>query len=138
MQVQLLTPTARAPARQSDQAAGYDLHIDEGLTLFPGQRKLVSTGLAIAVPHGYYGRIAPRSGLAVKKGIDIGAGVIDSDYRGPVKILLLHNGKETLEIERGDRIAQLILEKITLPEIEVVAALDNTERGEGGFGSTGK
>ena len=138
MQVQLLTPTAQAPARQSDQAAGYDLHLDEDLVLFPGERKLVSTGIAVAIPYGYYGRIAPRSSLAVKKYIDIGAGVVDSDYRGEVKVLLIYSGQEKLVLERGDRIAQLILEKITLPEIEVVSCLDSTERSEGGFGSTGK
>lgn len=138
MQVQLLTPTAQAPARQSDQAAGYDLYLDEDLTLFPNERKLVSTGVAVAIPYGYYGRIAPRSSLAVKKYIDIGAGVVDSDYRGEVKVLMIYSGKEKLSLERGDRIAQLILEKITLPEIEVVAFLDSTERGAGGFGSTGK
>ena len=138
MQVQLLTPTARAPARQSDQAAGYDIHLDEDLVLFPKERKLVSTGIAVAIPYGYYGRIAPRSSLAVKKYIDIGAGVVDSDYRGEVKVFLIYSGQEKLVLERGDRIAQLILEKITLPEIEVVSFLDSTERGEGGFGSTGK
>ena len=127
MQVQLLTPTAQAPARQSDQAAGYDLHLDEDLVLFPNERKLVSTGIAMAIPYGYYGRIAPRR-----------AGVVDSDYRGEVKVLLIYSGREKLVLERGDRIAQLILEKITLPEIEVVSCLDSTERGEGGFGSTGK
>lgn len=138
MQVQLLTPTAQAPARQSDQAAGYDLHLDEDLVLFPNERKLVSTGIAVAIPYGYYGRIAPRSSLAVKKYIDIGAGVVDSDYRGEVKVLMIYSGKERLSLERGDRIAQLILEKITLPEIEIVSTLDSTERGAGGFGSTGK
>lgn len=138
MQVQLLTPTAQAPARQSDQAAGYDLYLDEDLTLFPSERKLVSTGIAVAIPYGYYGRIAPRSSLAVKKYIDIGAGVVDSDYRGEVKVLLIYSGRERLSLERGDRIAQLILEKITLPEIEVIPCLDSTERGAGGFGSTGK
>ncbi len=138
MQVQLLTPTSQAPARQSDQAAGYDLHLDEDLVLFPNERKLVSTGIAVAIPYGYYGRIAPRSSLAVKKYIDIGAGVVDSDYRGEVKVLMIYSGKERLSLERGDRIAQLILEKITLPEIEIVSTLDSTERGAGGFGSTGK
>jgi len=138
MQVQLLTPTAQAPVRQSDQAAGYDLHLDEDLVLFPNERKLVSTGIAVAIPYGYYGRIAPRSSLAVKKYIDIGAGVVDSDYRGEVKVLMIYSGKERLSLERGDRIAQLILEKITLPEIEIVSTLDSTERGAGGFGSTGK
>ena len=138
MQVQLLTSTAQAPARQSDQAAGYDLYLDEDLVLFPNERKLVSTGIAVAIPRGYYGRIAPRSSLAVKKYIDIGAGVVDSDYRGEVKVLLIYGGKEELNLERGDRIAQLILEKITLPEIEVISCLDSIERGEGGFGSTGK
>lgn len=138
MKVELLTSTAKAPERKSEQAAGYDLYLDEDITIFPDERKLVKTGIALAIPEGYYGRIAPRSGLAVKKYIDIGAGVIDSDYRGEVKVLLVYSGKEILSLKRGERVAQLILEKITLPEIEIVSTLNDTVRGKNGFGSTGK
>lgn len=137
MLVKLLTDSAQVPARQSEGAAGYDIFSDENIALFPGERKLVSTGIALVVPNSYYGRIAPRSGMAVKKKIDVGAGVVDSDYRGEVKVLLLHNGRDVEHIKKGDRIAQLILEKIGFSEIEVVEELPDTVRGDGGFGSTG-
>lgn len=137
MLVKLLTDSAQVPARQSEGAAGYDIFSDEDIALFPGERKLVSTGIALVVPNSYYGRIAPRSGMAVKKKIDVGAGVVDSDYRGEVKVLLLHNGRDVEHIKKGDRIAQLILEKIGFSEIEVVEELPDTVRGDGGFGSTG-
>lgn len=129
---------ALKPKRGSDQAAGYDLYANKPDMINPHDRRLISTGLRIAIPEGHYGRIAPRSGLAVKKSVDIGAGVIDSDYRGEVKILVINNGRETFHINKHDRIAQLILEKISLPEITVVEDLDETNRGEGGFGSTGQ
>jgi len=137
MLVKLLTENARVPAIQSKGAAGYDIYSDQKLLLFPSERKLVSTGISLNIPNSYYGRIAPRSSLAVK-GIDVGAGVVDSDYRGEVKVLLINNSKDMFEIKHGDRIAQLILEKIAHCEIQVVDNLDETERGEGGFGSTGK
>lgn len=91
----------------------------------------------MAIPHGNYGRVAPRSGLAVKNFIDVGAGVIDSDYRGEVKVLLFNFGSTDFSIMPGDRIAQLIIEKYTMTNIEEVNDLDATSRGEGGFGSTG-
>lgn len=99
--------------------------------------------MAIVCPEGTYGRIAPRSGLAVKSGISTGAGVIDADYRGEVKVLLFNHSDADFNIEKGDRIAQLILERIYTPEIEVLddnawEVENNTERGAGGFGSTGK
>ncbi|OMH79258.1 Deoxyuridine 5'-triphosphate nucleotidohydrolase [Zancudomyces culisetae] len=103
-------------------------------------RYAVDTGLIMKIPDNCYGRVAARSGLAVKHSIDVSAGVIDSDYRGIVKILLLNNGKTPFEIRIGDRIAQLILENISTPEIspaEDLAATEKTERGAGGFGSTG-
>jgi len=137
MLVRLLTETARAPSRQSYGAAGYDIYSDEKVALFPNERKLVNTGIALSIPNSYYGRIAPRSGMAVKKGIDVGAGVVDCDYRGEVKVFLLHNGKEVVHIEKGDRIAQLILEKIGHTEIQIVEELPVSVRGEDGFGSTG-
>src|SRR5262249_26338347 len=100
-------------------------------------RTLIGTGIAMALPNSTYGRVAPRSGLAVKHGIDVGAGVIDSGYRGEIKILLINNGAKTFEVHPGDRIAQLILERIDHTEIVEAASLSRTERGTQGFGSTG-
>ncbi|EFR03006.1 deoxyuridine 5'-triphosphate nucleotidohydrolase [Nannizzia gypsea CBS 118893] len=137
LQVQKLVPEARAPTRGSAFAAGYDLYAAKD-TEIPGRGKgLVSTGLAIAVPEGTYGRIAPRSGLASKNFIDTGAGVIDADYRGEVKVLLFNFSGVNFTIKAGDRIAQLILERIYTPEVLVVEQLEESVRGAGGFGSTG-
>ena len=99
---------------------------------------MIKTDLAIKVPSGTYGRIAPRSGLALKHGIDVGAGVIDQDYRGNVKIILFNHGDSDYAIEQGERIAQLILEKIEIVELQEVQDFISTERGERGFGSTDK
>jgi deoxyuridine 5'-triphosphate nucleotidohydrolase len=135
--VKKLSKEATLPVRGTDEAAGYDLCSVENVVLSPGERKLVSTGLAIKVPEGCYGRLAPRSGLAVKFGIHVGGGVVDRDYRGPVMLILHNLGDKPLEIKRGDRVAQLILEKIRTPEVKEVEELDETKRGEKGFGSTG-
>ena len=97
----------------------------------------MKTGLSISFPTGLYARIAPRSGLALKKFIDVGAGVVDSDYRGEVGVVLFNHGDQDFEVKMGDRIAQLILEKIDTPPVEEVQGLDDTVRGSGGFGSTG-
>ncbi|GBF60180.1 deoxyuridine 5'-triphosphate nucleotidohydrolase [Trichophyton mentagrophytes] len=137
LQVKKLVPEARAPTQGSAFAAGYDLYAAKE-TVIPGRGKgLVSTGLAIAVPEGTYGRIAPRSGLASKNFIDTGAGVIDADYRGEVKVLLFNFSGVNFTIKEGDRIAQLILERIYTPEVLVVEQLEESVRGAGGFGSTG-
>ncbi|EGE00156.1 deoxyuridine 5'-triphosphate nucleotidohydrolase [Trichophyton tonsurans CBS 112818] len=137
LQVKKLVPEARAPTRGSAFAAGYDLYAAKE-TVIPGRGKgLVSTGLAIAVSEGTYGRIAPRSGLASKNFIDTGAGVIDADYRGEVKVLLFNFSGVNFTIKEGDRIAQLILERIYTPEVLVVEQLEESVRGAGGFGSTG-
>ena len=98
---------------------------------------MVRTDLSIAVPANHYGRIAPRSGLAFKKGIDIGAGVIDPDYTGPIGLVLCNNGTSEFMIKQGDRVAQLLIERVAVPEIMEVQELDKTTRGAGGFGSTG-
>jgi len=138
MFVKKLVQDAKTPTHGSALSAGYDLYSSESTIVKPGDRSLVSTGLAIQVPPGCYGRIAPRSGLAVKYGIDVGAGVIDEDYRGHVKVLLFNHGKEDFRISKGDRIAQLILEIIALRGIvKVVDELTETTRGINGFGSTG-
>jgi dUTP pyrophosphatase len=137
LRVQRLSPFAVLPCRGSPGAAGYDLSASRGGCIEAKERRLLAIDLALAIPEGHYGRIAPRSGLAAKKGIDVGAGVIDSDYRGPVHVLLLNNGNEDFHFTRGDRIAQLILERIATPPVAEVESLDSTERGAGGFGSTG-
>ncbi len=135
--VKKLNSSAYVPSRGSPLAAGYDMCSSVDTTIKSGCRGLVDTGIAFTVPYGTYGRIAPRSGLAVKKGIQVGAGVIDRDYTGEVKVVLFNHGEEDFEIKKGDRIAQLIIEKIEMPEIKIVSELLVTERGEGGFGSTG-
>ena len=137
MDVQLLTIDARVPTLGSNSAAGFDIYSIDSLEILPGSRKLVSTGISIKLPIGVYGRIAPRSGLAVKNGIHVGAGVIDQDYRGEIKVLLFNLSNEPFSIQKGDRIAQLVCEKYETPAIRVVDKLDETERGSGGFGSTG-
>ena len=130
------------PSYGSGKAIGMDLYMalaDDkypAIAIHPGERRLVDTNIQAKIPDGYYGRIAPRSGLAYKDGIDVLAGVIDSDYRGELKVILLNTGNVTKTFQTGDRIAQLILEKAARPNIEVVDNLDETERGAGGFGST--
>ena len=133
----MLSPGAIAPTRGSAGAAGYDLYANEDVTIGETEFTPVNTCVSVAIPPGYYGRIAPRSGLAAKYGIIIGGGVIDEDYRGELKVLTscLFG---TYDVSRGERIAQLILEKITTPELEIVNSLDDTDRGSDGFGSTGK
>ncbi|ANB12895.1 bifunctional dITP/dUTP diphosphatase [Sugiyamaella lignohabitans] len=138
LKVQLLSENAKAPTRGSALAAGYDLYSSEAAVIKAQGRGLVKTDIAIAVPVGTYGRVAPRSGLAVKHGLSTGAGVIDADYRGEVRVLLFNHSNEDYTVAAGDRIAQLVLEKIVNTEVEVLTTLDETERGAGGFGSTGK
>lgn len=132
------TPNALLPQRQSTGAAGYDLASAVAVVdLQPGARICVSTGIALKIPQGYYGRVAPRSGLALKSGIQVGAGVIDSDYRGEVGVLLFNCGSEPVNLPAGSRIAQLIIERISIPVVIEVEDLDDTARNTGGFGSTG-
>lgn len=135
--VKKLSSSAIVPARGSKLAAGYDLSSAKD-TIVPSRGKaLIPTDLAITVPIDTYGRIAPRSGLAWKNSIDVGAGVIDRDYSGPVGIILFNHSDVDFVIKAGDRVAQLILESIETPDVVEVDDLDTTERGEGGFGSTG-
>jgi dUTP pyrophosphatase len=130
---------AIAPARAEPGAAGYDLSACEDKVIAPGTWDKVDTGIAVAFPTDCYGRVAPRSGLAFKKGVQVGAGVIDSSYRGTIQVILFNHGTDALQVNAGDRIAQLIFERIYTPELEEVTyeQLGETERGEGGFGSTG-
>ena len=132
-----LDPRATLPTRGSRAAAGLDLYSIEAVSLEPGQRAIARTGLAVAIPEGFYGRLAPRSGLATKKGLDVLAGVIDADYRGEVVCLLHNTGEERIELAENSKICQLIIEKVITPRAVWAEELGDTERGRGGFGSTG-
>lgn len=117
-----------------------DLRAAEALTLKPGERGLVPTGLAIALPQGFEAQVRPRSGLAVKHGVTVlnAPGTIDSDYRGEIKVPLINHGQEAFEIARGDRIAQMVIAAVCVASLVDVEALDDTHRGAGGFGSSGR
>lgn len=130
------------PHKASRDAAGADLRaaVQETLVLRPGARVAVPTGLAMALPRGWEAQVRPRSGLARRHGVTVlnSPGTIDADYRGEVQVLLVHHGDEPLEIRRGDRVAQLVLARVADVCFEEVESLDETERGEGGFGSSGR
>ncbi len=128
------------PAYASSGAAGMDVVAAESLTLAPGGRHAVATGFAIAIPEGYEVQVRPRSGLALKNGITClnTPGTIDSDYRGEVKVILANLGSEPFEVVRGERIAQLVPAPVLRADLREVTQLDETERGAGGFGSTGR
>ncbi|XP_044367876.1 deoxyuridine 5'-triphosphate nucleotidohydrolase [Triticum aestivum] len=137
LKVKKLSDKAILPSRGSALAAGYDLS-SAVETVVPARGKaLVATDLSIAIPEGTYARIAPRSGLALKHAIDVGAGVIDADYRGPVGVVLFNHSEADFAVKPGDRVAQMIVQVIATPEVAEVEDLDATLRGEGGFGSTG-
>ena len=127
------------PRYATDGAAGMDVLSAEDVTVEPGARHAVATGLAVAIPPGYEIQVRPRSGLALKHGISVPntPGTIDSDYRGELKVILINHGTEPFAIHRGDRIAQLVLAPVTLAQWDEVAELGETGRGAGGFGSTG-
>ena len=137
LKVKRHSPTAVLPERKSVFAAGYDLCSDDKVIISPGQRIVVNTNISLEIPPNHYGRIAPRSGLAVNKGINVLAGVIDSDYRGKVGVVLINHAYDNFKIEVGDRICQLILEKCSMLEVEEITEHTDTYRGELGFGSTG-
>lgn len=177
LQIKLLSPSARAPTRGSAFSAGYDLYASQDAVVPRRGKVLIETDISIAVPaetctflpfestigqkersmlmRDTDGRVAPRSGLAAKHSIDVGAGVIDADYRGPLKVLLFNLGEEDFAVKAGDRVAQLIIERVSLisgrlvlgrqltqvqiytPEVVVVEQLPDSVRGAGGFGSTG-
>lgn len=129
------------PAPQTPGAVGVDLPaaIEKDLVLRPGERARVPTGFAVAIPEGYEGQLRPRSGLVLRHGVTLlnAPGTIDADYRGEVKVILMNLGGETVNIDRGDRIAQLVIAPVTRVVIAEVDGVDETTRGEGGFGSTG-
>ncbi|KAI1660176.1 dUTPase-like protein [Daldinia decipiens] len=135
--IKKLSPAAKLPTRGSPFSAGYDLYAAHPTTIPSRGKALVDTDIAIAVPAGTYGRIAPRSGLAAKHFIDTGAGVIDADYRGQVKVLLFNHSDADFAVAEGDRVAQLVVERIYTPEVLEVQELEESVRGAGGFGSTG-
>ncbi len=146
MQVKRMAHAAglKLPAYQSEQAAGLDLvaavDAKTGISIKPGRFKLVPTGLAVEIPRGFEGQVRPRSGLAAKHGLTVlnAPGTIDSDYRGEVMVLLINLGREKVRIERGDRIAQLVIAPVVQLKIVEAVDLSATTRGAGGFGSTGK
>ena len=131
-----------APEYQSEHAAGMDLvaAIDRPIEIVPGEVVAVPTGLRLEIPVGYEGQVRPRSGLAAKHAIGVpnAPGTIDADYRGEVKVLLVNLGRSPYRVERGDRIAQLVIAPVVRASIEVVASLTTTTRGDGGFGHTGR
>ena len=137
LQVMIMKEGGCAPVRSSPGAAGYDLFCCSEVRIEPMGRTVAPTGIALAIPEGYYGRVAPRSGLAVKFGIDVGAGVVDSDYRGEIGVVLFNHSDKEVVLTAGSRVAQLIIERIATPPVRVVSNLSSTTRGSGGFGSTG-
>ena len=138
LHIKLVGPDAKLPTRGSDLAAGYDMYAAEDTFISVGGWKAVSTGVHMALPDGVYGRVAPRSGLAVKNGIMVGAGVVDPDYRGEIKVVLHNHGDSKFLIKKGDRIAQMVLEKYAIVDIVQKDELPESKRGAAGFGSTGR
>jgi dUTP pyrophosphatase len=133
-----LSRGGRLPAYGSASAAGADLCASEALVIGPGARAAVPTALRVAIPPGHVGLVWPRSGLAVRHGIDTLAGVVDCDYRGEVRVVLVNHGDEPFAIAPGDRVAQLLVQRVERAAFTEAASLDETARGEGGFGSTGR
>ncbi|MBL4805610.1 MAG: dUTP diphosphatase [Alphaproteobacteria bacterium] len=129
------------PTYATEQSAGMDLSaaLEEAIEIGPGERALIPTGLAIALPKNHEAQIRPRSGLALKHGVTVlnAPGTIDADYRGEIKVILVNHGQEPFTVERGMRIAQMVVEKFEIVEWNVVKELEESDRGEGGFGSTG-
>jgi len=135
--IKKLKESATIPTRATDTDAGYDLYADQQGIIRAGERSVVGTSVAVAIPPGYYGRVAPRSGLAVKKGIDVLAGVVDSGYRGEVGVVLQNLSKEDFSYEKGDRVAQIIIEQCFSVGWVELDELEDSVRSDGGFGSTG-
>jgi dUTP pyrophosphatase len=136
-------PDAQLPRYMSDRAAGLDLFSSPAggaMTIAPGERKLVGTGVAIALPHGYEAQVRPRSGLALKHGVTVlnAPGTIDEDYRGEIKVLLINHGQEPFAVQAGERIAQLVVARVERVAFAEVETLDETARGAGGYGHTGR
>lgn len=132
-----LTSTATIPTRGSEQAAGLDLYANGNFVVKAGTHAIIPTGVAVAIPDGYCGQVWPRSGVSARYGVDVLAGVIDSDYTGELKVVI-QCGQQDFCINQGDRIAQLLIVPVSMLQCIEVDSLDDTERGAGGFGSTGK
>lgn len=139
VKIQKITDDAKLPIYAHEGDAGMDVYSNEDCVLKPGERKLVGTGVRIAVPAGHECQVRPKSGLAVKHGISVvnTPGTIDSGYRGEVKVIMINLGQEDYKVEKGSKIAQLVFNKVESAELEEVKELDETTRNEGGFGSTG-
>lgn len=141
VRVTKLRDSAIVPGYATEHAAGVDLHavLDAPLTLAPGERTLIPTGLALEIPNGYEGQVRPRSGLALKQGVALvnAPGTIDADYRGEVGVIVINHGQDPVVFTPGDRIAQLVIAPVTRVEFEEVSALTETRRAAGGFGHTG-
>jgi dUTP pyrophosphatase len=141
VKARLLKKDAALPAQQSAGAAGFDIYarLDTPLELPPLERAAIPTGVALEIPHGYEGQVRPRSGLAKSKGVTVlnAPGTIDSDYRGEITVVLINLGKETVTIQGGDRIAQLVFAPVQKAVMHIADSLSGTERGGKGFGSTG-
>jgi dUTP pyrophosphatase len=141
VKIKKLSPNATIPTKAHLSDAGWDLYSSEDICIGPGERALVSTNISMSIPNGFVGLIWPRSGLSVKKGIDVLAGVIDATYRGEVKVCLLNTGKswedDVFIINAGDRIAQILFQEVPHFNLVEVQDLDSTDRAENGFGSSG-
>jgi dUTP pyrophosphatase len=135
-----LDPELPTPQRAHPGDAGVDLYAREATRLEPDAWAAVATGVAVAIPEGYVGLVAPRSGLAARHGISVvnGPGVVDAGYRGEVKVVLINHGSEPVMLARGERIAQLVVVPVATPELEPTSELPESARGDGGFGSTGR
>ncbi len=140
LRIKRLTATAKLPVRTTEHASCFDMYADMDGSIAPGERLLVKTGLAVAVPPGYEVQVRSRSGLALKHGIMVlnSPGTVDADYRGEVGVILMNLGKEKFGFRKGERIAQMGVYPVVLCPIQEVEVLDDTARGAGGFGSTGR
>ena len=141
IQIKKLSDSVSIPRYETSGSSGMDIaaHIDKNIIINPGEKAFISTGFSIAIPKGYEVQIRPRSGLAAKKNITVlnTPGTIDADYRGEIKVILINHGKEKFVIENGERIAQMVVSPVIQVNFEEVKKLSDTERGSGGFGSTG-
>lgn len=138
--IKRLDPAVELPSYAYEGDAGLDLRASEDVTLQPFERRLIPTGLAVAIPEGYAGFVQPRSGMALKRGLSMAntPGLIDAHYRGELKVVAINlDPKEAIHIERGERIAQLVIQQVPIVDLEEVDELDDTDRGAGGFGSSG-
>ena len=138
MYIKLLTKFATVPTKGSQYAAGYDLYSAYDYTIMAKGKELIKTDISVEIPIGYYGRIAPRSGFSWKKHTDIGAGVIDNDYRGNIGVVVFNHSSKIINVKKGDRVAQLIITPYISPKIKLVNEVAFSNRGSKGFGSTGK